>query len=291
MLIWIFLQRRLGGRPVLTGVLLMGAGLALVIAWTVTGAGLDGVILARFGILLTLSGVVVTVRAVSRGRRQHTTRPPGRGPRSTVNPRQAEAAPAGAGGAATQPCPWPALHHGLAVPSPGAGDEAVLPLGATTSRRAAQAVTVSCICRAPGSLTEDVMDWRQAVFTVNDTTREDRCPSLIVKASEVRGNEVRTVSVWPPGEPVVERECLIPLRALGGDVRPLEPDLDRWLHDLMSERSLAPTPSPSAPTSSTGWNWPAASRERRPMRSSPTPAPSDPPARSWRKRILGRRRG
>jgi hypothetical protein len=77
MLIWLFLQLRLAGRPVLTGVLLMGGGLALVIAWTVTGAGLGGAILARVGILLTLSGAVVTVRAVSRGRRQHTTRPPG----------------------------------------------------------------------------------------------------------------------------------------------------------------------------------------------------------------------
>jgi hypothetical protein len=77
MLIWLFLRRRVGGRPVLTGVLLMSAGLALVIAWTVTGGGLGGAILARFGILLTLGGAVVTVRAVSRSRRQHTTRLPG----------------------------------------------------------------------------------------------------------------------------------------------------------------------------------------------------------------------
>ena len=54
----------------------MGAGLSLVIAWTVTGAGLGGAILARFGILLTLGGAVVTIRAVSRSSRQHTPRPP-----------------------------------------------------------------------------------------------------------------------------------------------------------------------------------------------------------------------
>ncbi|MDR0342436.1 MAG: hypothetical protein LBI49_04840 [Nocardiopsaceae bacterium] len=65
------------GRPMLTGAVLTGCGIALVAIWALTRAGHDGAILVRYAILATLAGATLMTRAAYRKRRQPSAAPPG----------------------------------------------------------------------------------------------------------------------------------------------------------------------------------------------------------------------
>jgi nitrate/nitrite transporter NarK len=76
-MLFLFLLRRFGGRPMLSGLLLMVCGIALVAIWALSGGGRGAVQLVRYGILCALAGAVLVVRTAYRGRRKPRAAPPG----------------------------------------------------------------------------------------------------------------------------------------------------------------------------------------------------------------------
>lgn len=76
-MLFMFLLRRFGGRPMLVGTLLFGCGIALVVVWALTGPGLGGAVLVRYGILCTLIGAGLIARAAYHSRRQPPATPAG----------------------------------------------------------------------------------------------------------------------------------------------------------------------------------------------------------------------
>jgi hypothetical protein len=62
-------------RPMLTGALVTGCGIALVAIWALTGAGHGAVLLARFGILGTLAGAALMTLTAYRGRHEPPATP------------------------------------------------------------------------------------------------------------------------------------------------------------------------------------------------------------------------
>lgn len=76
-MLFLFLLHRFGGRPMLSGLLLVACGIALVATWALTGADRGAVLLVRFGILGTLVGAALMTRTVYRSRREPQATPPG----------------------------------------------------------------------------------------------------------------------------------------------------------------------------------------------------------------------
>jgi hypothetical protein len=70
LMLFMFLLNRLGGKSMLGGVLLTACGIALVAIWALAGVGHGTALLARFGILCTLSGAFLVVRTAYRGRHE-----------------------------------------------------------------------------------------------------------------------------------------------------------------------------------------------------------------------------
>lgn len=77
-MLFMFLLRRFGGRPMLVGTLFFGCGIALVVVWALTGARLGGgAVLVRYAILCTLIGAGLIARAAYRSRRPPPATPAG----------------------------------------------------------------------------------------------------------------------------------------------------------------------------------------------------------------------
>lgn len=75
-MLFLFLLRRTGGRPMMSGLLLTACGIALVAIWALTGAGRGGAVLVRYGILGTLAGVALMTLTAFRRRREPRATPP-----------------------------------------------------------------------------------------------------------------------------------------------------------------------------------------------------------------------
>jgi hypothetical protein len=75
-MMFLFMLFRSGRRPMLTGVLLTAAGIALVAVWALTGASHGTALLVRFGILGTLAGAALMTRTAYLRRREPEASPP-----------------------------------------------------------------------------------------------------------------------------------------------------------------------------------------------------------------------
>lgn len=65
------------GRPMLTGAVLTGCGIALVAIWALTGADHGAALLVRSGILATLAGATLITCTAYRRRHEPPATPPG----------------------------------------------------------------------------------------------------------------------------------------------------------------------------------------------------------------------
>jgi Flp pilus assembly protein TadB len=74
-MLFLFLLPCFGGRPMLSGLLLMACGIALVATWALIGAGPGAALFARFGILGALAGAALVARTSYRRRREPQAAP------------------------------------------------------------------------------------------------------------------------------------------------------------------------------------------------------------------------